>query len=216
VAVPLGRARLDVGRLIMVPTFAAAVAVDALRLDHGAHLGADGVLRAVGTVLVVAFYTLAIWCYLRRGPAVATSGSVTAHGAAFAATVLPLALPLVREAPSAPGRQALADVLLICGTGWALWSLRYLDRSVSVLAQARALVVRGPYRWVRHPLYVGELVSSLGLAIAVNNYLALALWVAMCGLQVYRAVREEQLLSRAFPAYRSYRSHTAALLPGVF
>lgn len=155
-AVPLGRARLDVGRLIMVPTFAAAVAVDALRLDHGAHVGADGVLRA------------------------------------------------------------LADVLLICGTCWAVWSLRYLDRSVSVLAQARALVVKGPYRWVRHPLYVGELVSSLGLAIAVNSYLALALWAAMLGLQVYRAVREEQVLSRAFPAYRSYRSHTAALLPGVF
>jgi protein-S-isoprenylcysteine O-methyltransferase Ste14 len=216
VAVPLGRARLDLGRLVMVPAFAAALVVDAFTLDHGSRAGADAVLRPVGTVLVLAFYALAIWCYLRRGPAVATSRSVTAHAAAFAATWLPLALPQFHGAPSAPGRQALADILLIGGTGWAVWSLRYLDRSVSVLAQAREVVAQGPYRWVRHPLYVGELVSSLGLAIAVNSYPALLLWVAMCGLQAYRAVREEQVLSQALPAYRSYRSRTAALLPGVF
>jgi protein-S-isoprenylcysteine O-methyltransferase Ste14 len=216
VAVSLRRARLDAGRLIMVPTFAAALVADAFRLDRGPGSGADAVLRPAGSVLVLAFYALAIWCYLRRGPAVATSRSLTAHCAAFAATCLPLALPLLRGAPSGPGQQALADVLLICGMGWAVWSLRYLDRSVSVLAQARELVVRGPYRWVRHPLYAGELVSSLGLAIAVNSYPALALWLAMCGLQVYRAVREEQVLLQAFPIYRSYRSRTAALLPGVF
>jgi len=216
VAVPLGRLRLDVGRLIMVPAFAVVVVADVFRLDHGAHAGAAGVLRSAGTVLLLAFYALAIWCYLRRGPAVATSDSVTAHAAAIAATWLPFTVPLQPGAPPGQGRQALSDVLLICGTAWAVWSLRFLDRNVSVLAQARDVVVRGPYRWVRHPLYVGEIVSSLGLAIAVNSYTALALWMALCGLQVYRAMREEQVLLKALPAYRSYRSRTAALLPGVF
>jgi protein-S-isoprenylcysteine O-methyltransferase Ste14 len=216
VAVSPDRARPDVGRLVMVPAFAVALVAAAFRLDHGSRAGADVVLRPFGTVLVLAFYALAIWCYLRRSQPVATSRSVTAHGAAFAATWLPLVLPLFQGAPPGPGRQAVADVLLIFGTGWAVWSLRYLHRSVSVLAQARELVAEGPYRWVRHPLYVGELVSSLGLAIAVDSYPALALWFAMCGLQVYRAVREEQVLSQALPAYPGYRSRTAALLPGVF
>jgi len=216
VAAPLGRLRLDVGRLIMVSAFAGVIAADALSLDHGAHSGAAGVLRSVGSVLALAFYTLAICCYLRRGPAIATSGSVTAHAAAITATWLPFALPLLPGAPPGPDRQALADALLTCGMGWAVWSLRYLDRNVSVLAQARDVVVHGPYRWVRHPLYSGEMVSSLGLAIAANSYPALALWVAMCGLQVYRAVREEQVLLQACPAYRRYRSRTAALMPGVF
>lgn len=215
-AVPLGRRRLDVGRLIMVPAFAVVLVADVFSLEHGAHGGAVSVLRSVGTGLVVAFYALAIWCYLRRGPAVATSGSVTAHAAAIAATWLPFALPLQPGVPPGQGRQALSDVLLILGMAFALWSLRFLDRNVSVLAQARNVVARGPYRWVRHPLYVGEIVSSLGLVIAVNSYTALALWVALCGLQIYRAVREEQVLLRALPAYRSYRSRTAALLPGVF
>jgi protein-S-isoprenylcysteine O-methyltransferase Ste14 len=216
VALSSGRLRLDVGRLIMVPAFAVLLAADVVSLDHGGHSGPAGVLRSVGTVLVMAFYAMVIWCYVRRRPAVATSRSVTAHGAAIAATWLPFMLPLLRGGPSALGRQAVADVLLICGTAWALWSLRFLDRNVSVLAQARDVVVRGPYRWVRHPLYVGEIVSSLGLAIAVNSYPALTLWIALCGLQIYRAVREEQVLLQACPAYRSYRSRTAALVPGVF
>ena len=215
-AVPFGRLRLDVGRLIMVPAFAVALVADLFRLDHGAHSGTAGVLRSVGTVLVLGFYALAIWCYLRRGPAVATSDSATAHAAAIAATWLPFALPLQPGAPPGLGRQALSDVLLICGTAWALWSLRFLDRNVSVLAQARAVVDRGPYRCVRHPLYVGEIVSSLGIALAANSYAAIGLWLALCGLQAYRALREEQLLLRALPAYRGYRSRTAALLPGVF
>jgi len=216
VTASLVRTRLDVGRLIMVPAFAAVLVADAVSLDRGAHAGAVGVLWSVGTVLVLAFYALAIWCYLLRGPAVATSGSVTAHAAAFAGTWLPVALPLLHAAPPAPLRLALAEVLVICGMGWAVWSLRYLNSSVSVLAQARVVVVQGPYRWVRHPVYLGQLVSCLGLAIALNSVLALALWVALCGLQAYRAAREEQVLLEALPAYRGYRSRTAALLPGVF
>ena len=215
-AIPLGRPRLDFGRLVMVPAFAVIVSVDAVSLDHGAHSGVTGALRSAGTALALAFYALAIWCYLRRGPAVATTGSVTAHVAAITATWLPFAVPLLRGGPVGPVRQALADVLLTGGTVWAVWSLRHLDRSVSVLAQARSVVVRGPYRWVRHPLYLGEVVSSLGLAIAANSYQALGLWVALCGLQIYRAMREEQVLLQACPAYRSYRRRTAALLPGVF
>ena len=43
-----------------------------------------------------------------------------------------------------------------------------------------------------------------------------ALWLVLCGLQAYRALREEQVLLAALPGYRDYRSRTAALLPGVF
>jgi protein-S-isoprenylcysteine O-methyltransferase Ste14 len=102
------------------------------------------------------------------------------------------------------------------GTAWAVSSLRSLGRSVAVLAQARVLVDRGPYRWVRHPLYTGEIVSSLGLALLAGTPAALAVWLGFCFLQAYRALREEQLLTAAMPAYRGYRARTAALLPGLF
>ena len=125
-------------------------------------------LRLVGTVLVFAFYAVIIWCYLRRGPAVATSGSVTAHAAAVAATWLPFALPLLRGQPPGSGRQALGCP---AGVRHGVVGLvaAYLGRNVSVIAQARDVVTAGPYRWVRHPLYPGEIVSALGLAIAMNS-----------------------------------------------
>jgi protein-S-isoprenylcysteine O-methyltransferase Ste14 len=210
------RMRFDTGRLIMVSAAIVILIADFSRLGHGAASGAVGVLRVLGAVLVMVFYAVMIWCYLRRGPAIATSASVSAHAAALAATWLPFALPLLHGASPTPAVQALSDVLLVCGTSWSVWSLRFLGRNVSVLAQARDVVDRGPYRWVRHPLYAGEIVSSLGVAIAMNTLAAVAFWLALCALQVYRALREEQVLLQALPAYRSYRRRTAALLPGVF
>jgi protein-S-isoprenylcysteine O-methyltransferase Ste14 len=106
-----------------------------------------------------------------------------------------------------------ADVLMLAGTGWSVWALRYLGRSLSVVAQARRVVDGGPYRWVRHPLYTGEIASSLGLALAAGSVAALAAWLAFCALQAYRALREEQILLRALPGYGAYRARTGALFP---
>ncbi len=200
----------------MIPAAAGILFVDLSALARHGAPGTDVVLRYLSTLLELAFYAVMIWCYLRRRPAVATSGSRTAHVAAVTATWLPFVLPLLHGAAPGPGRQALSDVLLVVGTAWAVWSLQVLGRNVSVLAQARDVVDRGPYHWVRHPLYAGEIVSTLGVAVAMNSVAAVALWVVFCGLQAYRASREEEVLLQTLPAYRSYRSRTAALLPGVF
>ena len=200
----------------MVPAACGILFIDSVSLGHSTPSGGTDALRLVGAVLILAFYVLLIWCYLRRGPATATSPSFTAHVAAIVATWLPFVLPFVRGAPPGPVQQAASDVLLVCGAGWSVWSLRFLGRNVSVLAQARAVVDRGPYRWVRHPLYAGEIVSSLGVAIAMNSLTALGCWLVLCCMQVYRAMREEQVLLDALPAYRDYRMRTAALVPGLF
>ena len=205
--------RPDYGRLIMIPAALGFVLVDGAALVRDS--GADP-LHWLSTGLVCAFYALIIWCYLRRGPASATSRSVTAHAAAVTAMLVPFVFPLLRA--TAPGgiQQWAGDALVAGGTAWAVWSLRSLGRSVAVLAQARELVDSGPYRWVRHPLYTGEIVSSLGLAVLAGTPAAFAVWLGFCFLQAYRALREEQLLVVAMPAYRRYRAHTAALLPGFF
>jgi protein-S-isoprenylcysteine O-methyltransferase Ste14 len=210
-----GRSRLDVGRLLMVPASCGILFFDFAALIRESNAGLDGALRLIGSILVITFYAVVIWCYLRRGPARATSGSVSAHVVALAATWLPFALPLLRGTP--PGRvgQTASDVLLVVGLAWSIWSLRALGRNVSILAQARDLASAGPYRWVRHPLYTGELLSSLGIVVAMNGLGAVACWFVLCGLQVYRAMREEQLLIETLPGYRAYRGRTAALVPGL-
>ena len=217
VAVPFGRLRLDVGRLIMVPVFAVDVAADVVSLGHGAHTAGAGVLRSVGTVLMLAFYTLAIWCYLRRGPAVATSGSLSAHAAAIAGTWLPFAFPLLPGAPSGPGREALADVLLICGLAWAAL--------VPALPRPQHLHARPGARH-RHqgtvPLGASSAVPRRTRGVARHRHRSQQLrWPSRSGLPC-AACRptgrsgRSRCCSQALPAYRAYRSRTAALLPGVF
>jgi protein-S-isoprenylcysteine O-methyltransferase Ste14 len=204
------RARLDVGRIVMVPVAAIMLLLD---VAAATRRGGSPLLWWPGTILSCSFYSLIIWCYLRRGPAVATSRSVTGYAAAAVATMTPFVLPLLRGAPPGAGQEFAADVLMLAGSVWAVWSLRFLGRSLSVIAQAREIVDRGPYQWVRHPLYTGEIVSSLGLAIAAGSAWALAVWLAFCGLQAYRALREEQILLRTLPGYRSYRARTGVLFP---
>lgn len=211
-----GRARLDFGKLLMVPAAGAILVFDVLALAHGGPHGAVGALQLFGAVLTCAFYALVIWCYLRRGAAIATSRSVTAHTAAVVATWTPFVYPMLRGTSPGAGQQGVSDLLLIAGMTWSVWSLRFLGRNISVLAQARDLADRGPYRWVRHPLYTGEIVASLGLVLAANSVAAAAVWLGTCGLQAYRAFREEQVLLQALPGYRAYRGRTAALLPGIF
>jgi protein-S-isoprenylcysteine O-methyltransferase Ste14 len=210
------RARVDLGRLIMIPLAVLVLVLDSTSLAHHPVGGIVSALRWLGVAGVCAFYTLIIWSYLRRGRAVATSGSVTAHACAVIATLTPFALPLLQATPPGFARQLAADCLVLAGVAWSLWSIHSLGSSFSVLAQARRVADRGPYRWVRHPLYAGEILSALGLAIAAWSPAAIGLWLAFCVMQGYRAVREEQVLLRALPAYRVYRARTAALLPGIF
>jgi protein-S-isoprenylcysteine O-methyltransferase Ste14 len=208
--------RLDVGRLIMVPAATMMLVADAIALVHSPGNGFAGTLRWIGTVLVAAFYAIIIWAYLRRGPARATSTSITAHAAAITATLIPFVFPLLTSSTLATGRVLVADILLVTGTAWSVWSLRSLGRNLSVIAQAREVAEHGPYRWVRHPLYTGEIVSSLGLAVIAGTIAAAGMWVTLVALQVYRARREEQVLAGALPTYVPYCERTAALLPGLF
>jgi protein-S-isoprenylcysteine O-methyltransferase Ste14 len=207
------RRRPDAGRLVMIPTAVGFLLFDGVALTR--ESGANP-LHWASTALVCCFYALILWCYLRRGPASATSRSVTAHIAAVIAVLTPFVFPLLRAGSPAAVQESAGNALVVAGTAWAIWALRSLGRNVSVIAQARDLADTGPYRWVRHPLYAGEIVSSLGLAILAGSPAAIVVWLGFCVLQVYRAVREEQLLASALPAYHSYQARTAVLLPRLF
>jgi protein-S-isoprenylcysteine O-methyltransferase Ste14 len=215
VTVQIG-ARPDFGRILMVPGAAVMLMFDVMALTHGSRAGGTAGLRWVGAAVVCAFYALIIWCYLKRGRAIATSGSVSGYAAAVTATLLPFTLPLLHGAPSGIFQLYAGYLLVLVGTCWAVWSVWFLGRSISVIAQAREVVDGGPYRLVRHPLYVGELTSALGVAIVVGTVWAFCAWAVLCILQAYRALLEEQVLLAVLPGYRSYRARTAALLPGVF
>jgi protein-S-isoprenylcysteine O-methyltransferase Ste14 len=98
----------------------------------------------------------------------------------------------------------------------ALVSLATLGRSFSIFPARRAIVARGPYRIVRHPIYLAEL-GMLVSACATRGWLVgVGGLVAVFALVAPRVLAEERMLG-ADPAYRAYRARVRfRLLPGLF
>jgi protein-S-isoprenylcysteine O-methyltransferase Ste14 len=129
--------------------------------------------------------------------------SPLAVAAALFATVA--SIPLSLGGTTAGPRLLLANVLLLAGMGFALVSIAHLGRCFGVLADARGLVTQGPYRVVRHPLYLGELASMLGLALGAERvWLTVPTWATLITIQAVRAFYEERTLATAFPQYTEY------------
>ena len=104
-------------------------------------------------------------------------------------------LPLIFKVDGANILYTMPGLLL------TLWSLIALSFSFSIAPEDRGIVTRGPYRFVRHPMYLGEILSLLGLCISAKNiwnWFALILFVR---LLIVRISAEERVIT----SYESYR-----------
>ncbi len=97
---------------------------------------------------------------------------------------------------------------------WLALSALYLGKNFSVLPEARTLVESGPYRAIRHPLYLGYCALWILWAIGRGNPAAYALMIIGIGLYEWRARMEEQKLLSMLPEYRSYIASTWRIIPG--
>lgn len=119
-----------------------------------------------------------------------------------------------------PGLQLLpegyAAAVQIVGVLIQIYAKLSLRRSFGLLPANRGVVVFGPYRFIRHPMYVGYFVTDIGFLLAnlglQNLFLVLMQW----GVQVVRIMQEERLLSKD-DAYRRYMGRVRyRLVSGVF
>lgn len=209
--------RLDLGRVFGVPVMVCLLLGNALSLTHLSDKNSRGLSSTVATIvarlLTIAFYVLIVTVYLRRSTARATSPSRLAAAVALLATYLPFSIGVLPAGSPPLPVLVVANVSLLLGLCFSLWSLRFLDRSFSIIAQARAVVSRGPYRIVRHPLYTGELVAALGIVLLNPSWADFAVWFLLCGLQAYRAHHEEAILLATLSDYAEYQRQTPQLLP---
>jgi protein-S-isoprenylcysteine O-methyltransferase Ste14 len=110
----------------------------------------------------------------------------------------------------------IASLLSLVGTGISVFVLAHLGRSFSLMAEARRLVTTGPYRIVRHPLYIFEAMASCGLLLQFLSVYTVVIFIAFGLLQFQRMKNEEEILEKAFPEYQAYRLKTARLIPGIY
>lgn len=110
-------------------------------------------------------------------------------------------------APHWPARSALAIAgcaLVVTGGSVMLWSGRTLGPALTPFPSPRgAHLERGPYRFVRHPMYGGVIVVVTGAAL-ITSPLALAPALVSIPFLLLKARYEERLLAEADPGYSEY------------
>ncbi len=210
---------IDLERLLLAPILSAFLVFSSLSL-FAQRDGSQGTLVAtlmlVYRVLLVLFYVLAVVLLLVRRDATARSRGVLPRVAAYAGTFAPFLLAFAAGSRVTAG-PALAGVCIqVLGMAFALYSLAVLRRSFGVAPQVRGLVSTGPYRYIRHPLYVGEFVSLVGAILVGPSWQKVAILVVIAGIQVYRAIQEERLLGAHDPGYADYVTDTKRFVPGLF
>jgi protein-S-isoprenylcysteine O-methyltransferase Ste14 len=112
----------------------------------------------------------------------------------------------------------LAGVLLqLMGTGWQFTSKFFLGRSFGLLPAQRGLVLNGPYRLVRHPIYLGYLIGHVGFLLVNFSWRNFAVLALLYAAQVHRILREEAVLAANNAEYRAYQQRVRwRLLPFIF
>ena len=113
--------------------------------------------------------------------------------------------------------EAFGVMLQLTGLALQLAAKLALGRRFGALpAQRGSIGIWGPYRFVRHPMYLGYLISHIGFLAANFSMRNLAVLIVVYACQVYRILREEKLLSRD-PDYVSYIERVRKrVIPGVW
>lgn len=137
-----------------------------------------------------------------------------ATAASLAATFHFLALDVQAQHHLLP--EIMCTALMLAGLAWQVYAKLSLGRSFDLLPARRGTVVRGAYRLVRHPIYLGYLVSHCGFLAAHACPRNAFVYALLYLLQIERIRREERCLADD-PVYVHYRTRVRwRLLPGLY
>jgi protein-S-isoprenylcysteine O-methyltransferase Ste14 len=179
-------------------------------------------------LLLTPTFTITDWIYVlqhlmvlalaitRRRPKL-QDHSLSASAAVFVAYVYPYAqIIYLRWMPGEPAWPAVGIVLVTFAAVLSLGSLMTIAKMFGIRPALRGLVTRGPYHFVRHPMYLGYMIGDIGYNLQEwslgTALMVMAGWVSL----IYRIHAEEQMLSHdaAWPKYAA--SVRYRLLPGVW
>ena len=125
-----------------------------------------------------------------------------------------------RFIPMGPAAAYTGLALTVAGLGFALWARIAIGRNwggAITVQEGHKVIRNGPYAVVRHPIYAGFMLATLGTAIVfgqVAGLISTALVVLCWG---YKGRLEEHFLIEQFgPEYEQYRRDVKALIPGVW
>ena len=171
-------------------------------------------LFVVQQFLALAYFTMLVVLYSTRLPRRGTDQRLFVVFIAFTGTFSALASPFL---PGGVHRESLvlvADIVATVGLAYSVWGLAYLRRSFSIMPEARRLVTGGPYSFSRHPVYLGEIVTMIGVNLATAGWAGALAVIYFISCELLRMRWEEGVLSSAFPAeYPAYAKRVSRYFP---
>jgi protein-S-isoprenylcysteine O-methyltransferase Ste14 len=127
-----------------------------------------------------------------------------------------LSVLLVRPVATAIAPEFIGIALQIAGGLFAIYGKVFLGRSFGIVPADRGIVVGGPYRIVRHPIYLGYFVTHVGFLLANWSPRNIALYIVIYFFQISRILAEERIL-REDESYRDYCERVRIrLIPFIF
>ena len=96
-------------------------------------------------------------------------------------------------------------------------TLRRFYSSTLVIRSDHQLITHGIYRFVRHPIYLGVLVSVIGMPVVASSLVGLLIMLILIPVILNRIRLEERMLAAEFgDSYRAYKKTTRKLIPFVY
>ena len=177
------------------------------------HIAIDSL--NIGSVLLIMSESVPLFFLLFRRFTTQVSRDPFDWSVAIVGTTMPLlVLPDPTGAPLLPA--IVCDGIITLGLCIQIAAKVSLGRSFGIVAANRGVESTGPYRFVRHPMYLGYTMTHIGFLLMMPSVLNAILYGLAFFLQVVRMLREENVLIQD-PAYKAFADHVRyRLLPGVF
>lgn len=112
-----------------------------------------------------------------------------------------------------------SNILMLLGVILGLWAVFIMKFNVNVLPEIKEdqkLFINGPYKYVRHPMYLAVLITTFAWVLNKSNWTSVVLWLILLFDLLIKINYEEERLIKHFPKYKDYKKKVKALIPFIW